>query len=110
MAKESATLAVIGGSGVYQMEGLQNVKQVRVRTPFGDPSDNIILGTLGNQRIAFLPRHGRGHRIEPAELPARANIYALKITRRRTHYRAQRVRQSAGRFCAARHCRAESII
>ena len=79
MAKESAKLAVIGGSGVYQMEGLQNVKQVRVRTPFGDPSDNIILGTLGNHRIAFLPRHGRGHRIEPAELPARANIYALKM-------------------------------
>jgi len=75
---ERATIGVIGGSGVYQMEGLTDVKDVRVRTPFGDPSDVITLGVLGNQRIAFLPRHGRGHRIMPSELPVRANIYALK--------------------------------
>ncbi|MBI5301172.1 MAG: S-methyl-5'-thioadenosine phosphorylase [Chloroflexi bacterium] len=75
---DKATLAVIGGSGVYQMDGLTNVKEVKVKTPFGAPSDAIILGTLGNQRIAFLPRHGRGHRIKPHELPVRANIYALK--------------------------------
>lgn len=75
---ERATIAVIGGSGVYQMEGLTEVKEVKVRTPFGDPSDVIATGVLGNQRIAFLPRHGRGHRISPAELPVRANIYALK--------------------------------
>ncbi len=75
---EQATLGVIGGSGVYQMEGLTEVKEVKVKTPFGDPSDVIVLGILGNQRIAFLPRHGRGHRIMPAELPVRANIYAFK--------------------------------
>jgi len=75
---DKATLAVIGGSGVYQMEGLTNVKEIKVKTPFGTPSDAIILGTLGDQRIAFLPRHARGHRIKPHELPVRANIYALK--------------------------------
>ncbi len=75
---ERATIGVIGGSGVYQMEGLMDVKQVNVKTPFGDPSDSIVTGVLGNQRIAFLPRHGRGHRIMPNELPVRANIYALK--------------------------------
>ena len=75
---EQVTLGVIGGSGVYQMEGLTEVKEVKVKTPFGDPSDVIVLGVLGNQRIAFLPRHGRGHRIMPSELPVRANIYALK--------------------------------
>ncbi len=79
MAKlERVTIGVIGGSGVYQMEGLADVKEVRVRTPFGNPSDVIVIGTLGNRRVAFLPRHGRGHRIKPHELPARANIYALK--------------------------------
>ncbi len=75
---ERARIAVIGGSGVYQMEGLSDVKEVRVRTPFGNPSDAIILGTLGTERIAFLPRHARGHRIMPSELPAAANIFALK--------------------------------
>lgn len=76
--KDRATIGVIGGSGVYQMEGLTEVKEVKVRTPFGDPSDVIVLGNLGNQRVAFLPRHGRGHRIMPSELPVRANIYAMK--------------------------------
>jgi 5'-methylthioadenosine phosphorylase len=75
---ERATIGVIGGSGVYQIEGLMEVKQVKVKTPFGDPSDSIVTGVLGNQRVAFLPRHGRGHRIMPNELPVRANIYALK--------------------------------
>jgi len=73
-----AKLGVIGGSGLYEIEGLLNVKEVRVKTPFGDPSDAIVLGTLGKSRIAFLPRHGRGHRIMPTELPVRANIWALK--------------------------------
>jgi 5'-methylthioadenosine phosphorylase len=73
-----AKLGVIGGSGLYEIEGLKNVREVKVKTPFGDPSDAIILGTLGKTRVAFLPRHGRGHRISPTELPARANIYALK--------------------------------
>ncbi len=75
---QKATIGVIGGSGVYQMDGLTDLKEVKVKTPFGSPSDAIILGTLGNQRIAFLPRHARGHRIKPHELPARANIFALK--------------------------------
>ncbi len=75
---EQATIGVIGGSGLYAMEGLSDIKEVNVSTPFGDPSDVITIGTIGEQRVAFLPRHGRGHRIMPSELPNRANIYALK--------------------------------
>jgi 5'-methylthioadenosine phosphorylase len=79
MAKmERVNIGVIGGSGVYQMEGLTDVKEIKVKTPFGAPSDVIVVGSLGNQRMAFLPRHGRGHRIKPHELPVQANIYALK--------------------------------
>jgi len=73
-----ARVAVIGGSGFYKMEGLTELEEVRQSTPFGDPSDSIVLGTLEGVRVAFLPRHGRGHRILPTEVPARANIYALK--------------------------------
>lgn len=73
-----AKLAVIGGSGLYEIEGLRDVEETWVSTPFGEPSDAIILGTLGETRIAFLPRHGRGHRILPDEIPVRANIWALK--------------------------------
>jgi len=75
---EPVALGVIGGSGVYDVEALKDVKEVRVRTPFGDPSDVIVTGTLSGVRVAFLPRHGRGHRIMPSEVNARANIYALK--------------------------------
>ena len=71
-------IGVIGGSGLYAMEGLSDVKEVKVSTPFGDPSDVITLGTVGKHRVAFLPRHGRGHRIAPSELPNRANLFALK--------------------------------
>ncbi len=71
-------LAVIGGSGLYAMEGLRDREEISITTPFGSPSDSIILGSLDNTRIAFLPRHGRGHRLSPSEVPARANIYALK--------------------------------
>jgi len=71
-------LAVIGGSGVYNMEALTDVTEVKVKTPFGAPSDAIIVGTLSGARVAFLPRHGRGHRILPTEVNSRANIYALK--------------------------------
>ena len=60
---ERASIGVIGGSGIYQIEGLTETKEIKVKTPFGYPSDAIIVGVLGNQRIAFLPRHGRGHRI-----------------------------------------------
>lgn len=75
---EKVTIGVIGGSGIYQIEGLEDVRELEVRTPFGRTSDAIIVGVLGNHRVAFLPRHGRGHRISPTELPVRANIYALK--------------------------------
>ena len=73
-----ATIGFIGGSGLYEMEGLEDRADVDVRTPFGDPSDTITTGFLAGTSVAFLPRHGRGHRISPTEIPARANIYALK--------------------------------
>src|SRR5581483_9553846 len=69
---------VIGGSGVYKIEALTDVEEVYLNTPFGKPSDALIVGTLDGQRVAFLPRHGRGHRITPTQLSARANIYAFK--------------------------------
>lgn len=71
-------LAVIGGSGLYNMVGLADVEEVELDTPFGRPSDAIIVGSLHGRRIAFLPRHGRGHVLTPSEVPYRANIYALK--------------------------------
>lgn len=71
-------VAVIGGSGLYNMEGLEGVEEQRVTTPFGDPSDAILVGTLHGRRVAFLPRHGRGHVLTPSEVPYRANIFALK--------------------------------
>jgi 5'-methylthioadenosine phosphorylase len=70
--------AVIGGSGLYQLEGLTDVHEVELDTPFGKPSDAILVGELEGVRVAFLPRHGRGHVISPTELPVRANIHALK--------------------------------
>jgi 5'-methylthioadenosine phosphorylase len=73
-----ATIGVIGGSGLYQMDGLADVREVRVETPFGDPSDAVTVGTLDGVSLAFLPRHGRGHRLNPTEVPSRANIWALK--------------------------------
>ena len=75
----SAKIGIIGGSGLYQMPELTDVEEIRVDTPFGSPSDALIIGTLENQRVAFLPRHGRGHRFTPTELPFRANIYAMKL-------------------------------
>lgn len=73
-----ARIAVIGGSGLYQIEGLRDAEKLKPKTPFGLPSDVITVGTLEGRRVAFLPRHGRGHRISPTELPVPANIYALK--------------------------------
>ncbi len=73
-----AKVGIIGGSGLYKMEGMMGVEKVKVSTPFGEPSDTIILGNLEGVKVAFLPRHGEGHRIGPNELPAKANIYALK--------------------------------
>lgn len=71
-------LGIIGGSGLYQMEGLERTKWVTVTTPFGKPSDQLLTGKLGNREMVFLPRHGRGHKILPSELNHRANIYAMK--------------------------------
>ncbi len=71
-------IGVIGGSGLYAMAGLENVREVYVETPFGDPSDAYILGTLQGRDMVFLPRHGRGHRTPPSAINFRANIYGLK--------------------------------
>jgi 5'-methylthioadenosine phosphorylase len=77
--KTTATIGVIGGSGLYEMEeGLTRRKEVRVTTPFGAPSDAVVVGDLDGVRVAFLARHGRGHRLSPSEINYRANIYALK--------------------------------
>ena len=73
-----AEIGIIGGSGLYSMPGLTKIKEVRVRTPFGQPSDPYVLGTLEGRKVAFLARHGRGHRILPTELNFRANIYGFK--------------------------------
>jgi 5'-methylthioadenosine phosphorylase len=74
-----AVIGIIGGSGLYQMPELKDIEEVSVETPFGPPSDAFIVGTLDGVRVAFLPRHGRGHRYTPSELPFRANIYAMKL-------------------------------
>ena len=74
-----ASIAIIGGSGLYSMDGMTDVDFVNVDTPFGKPSDSIVLGSLEGVRVAFLPRHGRGHRFNPSHIPVRANIYALKM-------------------------------
>jgi 5'-methylthioadenosine phosphorylase len=71
-------IAVIGGTGLEDIEGLTDIQHINIDTPFGKPSDTITIGKLDRIGIAFLPRHGRGHFISPTELPARANIYALK--------------------------------
>ncbi len=75
----TAKIGIIGGSGLYQMPELTDIEEVKVETPFGSPSDAFIVGTLEGERVAFLPRHGRGHRLTPSELPFRANIYAMKL-------------------------------
>jgi len=76
---EQVKIGIIGGSGLYQMPELTDVTEVEVDTPFGKPSDAFIIGTLEGERVAFLPRHGRGHKLTPTELPFRANIYAMKL-------------------------------
>ena len=75
----AAKIGIIGGSGLYQMPELTDIEEMAVQTPFGDPSDKFILGTLEGERVAFLPRHGIGHRFTPTEVPFRANIYAMKL-------------------------------
>lgn len=74
-----ASIGIIGGSGLYAMPGLKSTREIKVKTPFGEPSDAFVLGTLEGKRVAFLARHGRGHRISPTEINYRANIYAMKL-------------------------------
>src|ERR1700674_317098 len=75
----TAGIGIMGGSGLYEMNGLTNTREWRVKTPFGDPSDALVLGTLEGKRVAFLSRHARGHRFTPSEINYRANLYAMKL-------------------------------
>ena len=78
MSEAAPAIGIIGGSGLYQMEGVENATEQRVETPFGEPSDALIGGRMHGRQVYFLPRHGRGHRLLPHELNHRANIYALR--------------------------------
>jgi 5'-methylthioadenosine phosphorylase len=78
-ANTQAEIGIIGGSGLYSMSGLTKTREVTIKTPFGEPSDAIVLGMLEGKRVAFLARHGRGHRILPSEINFRANVYAMKL-------------------------------
>src|SRR5207245_8342262 len=78
MKEQIPAIGVIGGSGLYQMEELQDVTEHQINTPFGSPSDTLVGGTISGRQVYFLPRHGRGHRILPHEVNHRANIYALR--------------------------------
>jgi 5'-methylthioadenosine phosphorylase len=78
MSSSQPVIGILGGSGLYQLDGLTDVSWRKVSSPFGEPSDELCFGTLGGQQVVFLPRHGRGHRISPSELNSRANIDALK--------------------------------
>jgi 5'-methylthioadenosine phosphorylase len=75
---ERAEIGILGGTGLYQMEGFSDVRELAVPTPFGEPSDSLVLGTLEGRQVAFLPRHGRGHRLLPHELNYQANVWAMK--------------------------------
>ena len=78
-AAAKAEIGIVGGSGLYSMPGLEGAREVRFKTPFGDPSDALVMGRLEGRDVAFLARHGRGHRLLPSEINYRANIYALKL-------------------------------
>ena len=75
---EVVKTAIIGGTGLYDIEGIEVIKSIELKTPFGDPSDSIKIARIGDKKAAFLPRHGAGHRILPTEIPVKANIWALK--------------------------------
>jgi 5'-methylthioadenosine phosphorylase len=77
--KETAEIAIIGGSGLYEMQGFEDVRELSVDTPFGPPSDRIVVGLLEGRRVAFLARHARGHRLLPSEVPFQANVFAMKL-------------------------------
>lgn len=76
--EKEAAIGVVGGSGLYEMEGFEEISEVAVRTPFGDPSDKVVTGKIGGRRVCFLPRHGVGHRLLPHEINHKANIWALR--------------------------------
>jgi len=78
LSGQTAEIGIIGGSGLYEMGGVTDAREAAVETPFGPPSDVLVLGTLEGRKVAFLPRHGRGHRLSPTEINFRANVYALK--------------------------------
>ncbi|MES2475298.1 MAG: S-methyl-5'-thioadenosine phosphorylase [Verrucomicrobiota bacterium] len=78
MSEKDAAIGVVGGSGLYEMEGLEEISSRRIRTPFGDPSDALVMGKIAGRRVCFLPRHGVGHRLLPHEINHRANIWALR--------------------------------
>jgi 5'-methylthioadenosine phosphorylase len=78
-SRAGTTIGIIGGSGLYSMNGLTNIREVRVKTPFGEPSDALVVGMLEGKSVAFLARHGRGHRFLPSEINYRANICAMKM-------------------------------
>src|SRR5688572_31468170 len=78
MTSLAGAIGIVGGTGVYDLDGLSEQQWIKVRSPFGAPSDDLLFGTLGEQRVVFLPRHGRGHRIPPHEINFLANIDALK--------------------------------
>ncbi len=78
-ANPEPAIGVIGGSGLYEMDGLEDIRWIKIKTPFGDPSDAYCTGHFGGRRVIFLPRHGRGHRLTPSELNYRANIYGMKM-------------------------------
>ncbi len=78
MGKNENILGVIGGSGLYRIEGIKILKEEKIETPYGSPSDNLVFGEMEGRKIVFLPRHGRGHRITPSEINFAANVYALK--------------------------------
>ena len=103
-------IGIIGGSGLYQMPELTDVEEVKVDTPFGPPSDAFIVGTLEGERVAFLPRHGRGHRFTPTEVPFRANIYAMKLLGVEQDSLGFGGRFVAGEICAARHGDSGSVF
>src|SRR5438270_3571620 len=76
---DTASIGIIGGSGLYQMEGLTILEERKIGTPFGDPSDSYVVGEIDGVRVAFLSRHGRGHRLSPSELNYRANLFGFKV-------------------------------
>ena len=78
MSDGTPAIGVIGGSGLYQIDGLEKIEELVLDTPFGRPSDSLVCGYVDNRRVYFLPRHARGHRLLPTELNHRANIFALR--------------------------------